>query len=388
MRIDFDEPIDRSGSRSLKWDRYQDKSILPLWLADMDFRSPPEVIDAVRECVEHGVFGYGNAPPALLEVVGAHLASWNDWPVAPEAISWISSTVPGLNVAAHVVGKPGDAIITPVPVYHPFLSIPGNAQRIHVPVRCARTGARWELDFDAIEAALKRTKANLIMFCNPHNPLGRVYNREELETLAHLALRYDAIICSDEIHCHLILDPKAKHIPIASLDPEVSRNTVTLMAPSKTFNIAGLNFGFAVITDKGLREKFTEGYNKFAQPMISPLALAAAEAAYLHGWGWLEQLLDYLRGNEEMLRTALAKMPGVEVTPVEATCLAWVDISRLNLSNPSQHFERYGLGLSDGALFDGVGFMRINFGCTRATLRQVIERFAKAVTGATNLSAA
>lgn len=380
-RINFDEPVDRRDTHSLKWNKYKNQDVLPLWVADMDFRAPPEVIRALHERVEHGIFGYAEPGKPLLDRVDTYLATRHNWQVPPEAVVWISAVMPGLNIAVRAMGKPGDAVVMPVPVYHPFLAVANNTDRQHIAVRCVRTANRWEFDFEALEDALKRADAAVIVLCNPHNPLGRVYSRRELETLAALALRYKATICSDEIHCDLILDQTARHIPIASLDPEVAKNTITLMAPSKTFNIPGLNFGFAVITDKTLRQRFTTAYDRFVQPSISPLALAAAEASYQYGQPWLDQMLDYLRANEKLLRTSLAEVSNVRTTLVEATYLAWIDVSRSGVSNLAlaSHFEKNGLGLSDGNAFDGAGFVRLNFACTNALLQQAIDRFLKAV---------
>lgn len=374
----FDLVIDRTRSSSTKWLKHQGQDKLPLWVADMDFKSPPAVLAALHERVEHGIFGYTEVSERLVELIIERLSSYNNWQVDPKWLVWLAAVVPGLNMAAHTVGEPGDAIVMPVPVYHPFLAVPAHAGRAHVPVRLAQDGDKWVMDLDAIDAALVRTKAKLVVICNPQNPTGRVYRKAELEALAEIVLRRDAIICSDEIHCDLIVQPGLKHTPIASLSPEVADKTITLLAPTKTFNMPGLNFAFAVISNPELRQKYRNSRSGM-QPAISPFALVAAEAGYASGGDWLQRLLVYLRGNAQMVQATVAALPNVQMTPVEATCLAWLDVRACELPDPATHFERYGIGLSDGRQFDGAGFVRLNFGCPRTTLQLGLDRLQEAV---------
>lgn len=375
---EFDLVIDRTTAHSTKWNKHLDKGILPVWLADMDFKSPPAVIQALQERVEHGIFGYTEVSEALIELIVNHLQQAYDWKVQPGWLCWLSAVVPGLNMAARTMGDQDDAIVMPVPVYHSFFDIPRYSGRPHVRVKLVRNKDQWEMDLDALDDALKKTAATLIMICNPQNPTGRVYTRKELEALADLALRRGAFICSDEIHCDLLLQPGLKHVSIASLAPDIANNCITLMAPTKTFNMPGLNFAFAVVPSPQLRTRYRASRIGM-QPSLSPLSLVAAEAAYSHGNPWLQRLKTYLRGNAHILKQAIDELPGVRMTTVEATCLAWIDINERGIDDPGFYFEQHGLGLSEGKQFDGEGYMRFNFGCPRKTLNKAIECFRQAM---------
>lgn len=376
-QIDFDELHDRRRTCSNKWDKYKDQDILPLWVADMDFRSPDAVIQAMQERVSHGIFGYSSPSENLENLVLAHAANLN-WKLEKRWVTWLLGIVPGLNIAARTVGEPGDHLLVTTPMYYPFLSVPDNAERGLIKVPCCLDGNRWVLDFDALDQALAQPRSSMLLFCNPHNPLGRVYSRAELERVAELVLRHDSVICSDEIHCDLLLADKAVHIPIASLDEDIAQRSITLMAPTKTFNIPGLSFSYAVIPNTELRHRFAA--NRLGmQPSLSPLSLTAAEAAYRYGGPWLSQLLSYLRGNAEAIHERIRSLSGVRMTPVEATCLAWIDISELGLADPVKHFEKHGLGLSGGGAFGDERYIRLNFGCPRSRLNEALDRFASAV---------
>ena len=375
---EFDLVIDRTATHSTKWSKYSDKSILPAWLADMDFRSPPEVIKALQERVEHGVFGYSEVPESLTESIVNHLQQTYDWKIQPGWLCWLSAVMPGLNMATRIMGDQDDAMIIPTPVYHPFLDAPRYSHRPHVRVNLVRNKDQWEMDLDALDDALKKTAATLVIICNPQNPTGRVYTRKELEALADIVLRRGAFLCSDEIHCDLLLQPDLTHTPIASLAPDIANSCITLMAPTKTFNMPGLNFAFAVVPSPQMRTRYRAA-RMGMQPSLSPLSLAAAEAAYSHGNPWLQRLKAYLRGNAHILKQAIDELPGVQMTTVEATCLAWIDISERGINDPAPYFEQHGLGLSEGKQFDGEGFMRFTFGCPRKTLYEAIDRFRQAM---------
>ncbi len=374
---EFDQVLDRRGGDSTKWNKYEGRDILPLWVADMDFRSPAEIIEALRHRVDHGIFGYSDIPESLVEAIVQHLFTRYGWSIRKDWISWVASVLPGVNIAARTTGSEDDPLIIPIPAYHPFLNVPGHAHREYVPLRLVKNRDRWEMDLDELDQTLARTNATMVLLCNPHNPTGCVYSRSELEAFADIVLKHGAFICSDEIHCDLLIQPELTHIPIASLAPDVANSTITLMSPGKTFNMPGLNFGFAVISNPTLRRSFRE--NRLGmQPVCSPLSMAAAEAGYSHGQAWLKRLLTYLRGNAHIV---LQKMRSLEVpmTPVEATFLAWLDIREFELKKPVQYFERYGIGLHDGRDFGDEGFVRLNFGCSRSTLSLALERFEEAV---------
>ena len=375
--FDFDAPVDRYQTASLKWGRYGSRDIIPLWVADMDFRSPPAVLRALGSRVEHGIFGYGAAPKALTEVVCEMLARRYGWQVEPEHLVWLPGLVCGLNVACRSLGAGHDAVVTLVPIYPPFLTAPGNSGRGLVTVSLVHERNRWIIDFDELEKSLT-PQTRLLLLCNPHNPVGRVYSRQELEKLVALCGRHNVVICSDEIHSDLILDADKSHIPTASISPEAAARTITLMAPSKTFNIPGLGCAFAVISHRELRNKFLQAMAGIV-PEVNILGYAAAEAAYRDGWDWLAALLEYLRGNSQLVEKEIAAMADLSMHHVEATYLAWIDARRIENLSPGRFFEAYGVGLSEGSDFGFPGYVRLNFGCPRALLQEALHRMQRAI---------
>jgi cystathionine beta-lyase len=378
--FDFDEVVDRRGSSCEKWEKYRDRDIIPMWVADMDFRSPPAVIEALQRRTAHGVFGYTKAPAELVDtVVGMLERDWG-WRVDPSWIVWLPGLVTGLNVTCRAVGEDGDDVLTLVPVYPPFLSAPGYSRRGLVRVPLHEASNRWSIDFDRLAAAAT-PRTRLFMLCNPHNPVGRVFDRHELQKLAEFCLAHGAVICADEIHCGLVLDPGKRHVPIATLGAEIAQRTITLMAPSKTFNLAGLGCAMAVIPAPELRRRFLQAKAGIV-PMINPYGYLAAEVAYRSGEDWRRALIAYLRGNRDMLDEALPRMPGgLSMAPVEGTYLAWIDIRGAGLDAPVAFFEAAGVGLQEGREFDGPGFVRLNFGCRRALLQEALRRMRAALEG-------
>jgi cystathionine beta-lyase len=374
--FDFDTPVERYHTSSLKWDRYRNRDIIPLWVADMDFRSPPPVIRALGRRVEHGVFGYGAVPKGLIDLVCEMLARKYSWQIEPEHLVWLPGLVCGLNVACRSVGTASDEVMTLVPIYPPFLTAPKNSGRGLVTVPLVAERNRWIIDFDALAKSIT-PKTRLLLFCNPHNPVGRVYNREELDKLVSLCDREDIIICSDEIHCDLILDSDKNHIPTASTSPEAEDRTITLMAPSKSFNIPGLGCSFAVISNKQLRNNFLQAMAGIV-PEVNILGFTAAEAAYREGWDWLVSLLEYLRGNSRLVEKEIASMDHLFMHHVESTYLAWIDARRLDEFFPGRFFEAFGVGLSEGSDFGCPGYVRLNFGCSRILLQEALQRMKRA----------
>jgi len=375
--FDFDTIIDRSNTGSEKWDRFQGREVIPLWVADMDFRSPPAVMAALHERIEHGVFGYTHPPQGLVEAVLEHLERDFCWQVQPDWLVWLPGLVCGLNVLSRAVGEAGDEVITFTPVYPPFMSAPTLSQRSTVKVPLILDGGRWVADLEALERAItSRTK--LLLLCSPHNPVGRAWNRDELQQFADVAERHDLVIGSDDIHAGLILDEGTRHLPIAALSPETARRTITLLAPSKTYNIPGLGCSFAVVSDQVLRKSFIKAAGRIV-PHVNLLGYTAAEAAYRHGEGWRQALLAYLRGNRDLVESAIRNMPGLAMTHVEATYLAWIDTRAAGLGNPGTFFENAGVGLSNGADFDAAGFVRLNFGCSRILLKDALMRMEAAL---------
>ena len=377
--FDFDTPVKRHATSSLKWDRYMGRDIIPLWVADMDFRSPPAVIEALQQRVDHGVFGYGVAPAELYETVCTMLATKYEWQVQPEWLIWLPGLVSGLNIACRAIGGQGDAVMTMVPIYPPFLTAPKHFNRQLIRVPLLDDGKRWVIDFELLEKSIT-AKTRLLLLCSPHNPVGRVFDREELAKLVSICEKYDIIICSDEIHCDLILDTDKKHIPTATISPAAEARTITLMAPSKTFNVPGLGCSFAIISDTDLRQKFYLAMGGIV-PEVNILGYTATLAAYRDGWEWLACLLDYLRENRQLVEQEIGSIDGLTMRYVEATYLAWIDARSIDARSPARYLEKAGVGLSEGSDFGSPGFMRLNFGCPRSLLKQALERMSQALAG-------
>ncbi len=372
-QTEFDTVIDRRGTFASKWEKYRGRDILPFWVADMDFSAPGFILEAVQARLEHGILGYTETPHDLVTTFQTWLQRRHGWSVEEEWLVWLPGVVPGLNLTAKAVASPGGSILIPTPVYHPFLQVAGHVGQASIKVRLARSDVRWEMDFDALGEACDRN-TRLFLLSNPQNPTGRVYTLAELTALADFCLRHDLYLCSDEIHCDLVLDESARHIPIASLAPEIAERTISLFAANKTYNIPGLGCAVAVIPDAKLRVNFLSARAGLVHG-IGPLAFAACTAAFADTSQWLPTLLEYLRGNLRRLQSLI----GNRMTPVEATFLAWIDLRDLGIDHPGTYLEGHGLGLSDGAPFGGPGFVRFNFGCPRTLLDRGIRRFESAL---------
>lgn len=379
--FDFDRLIDRRPTASNKWRKF-DKDVLPLWVADMDFASPEPVVRALRERAEHGVYGYVFEEPEFFEVVADRIQKRYGWRVGPEAVVLLPGVIAGLNMAARVFAAPGDGLLEQVPVYPPILRCPSNIglTRDEAPL-ARRADGRYEVDWEAFERAIHgRTRAFIL--CNPHNPTGRVYTREELTRMAEICGRRGLSIIADEIHCDLLYAGQ-RHVPIASLAPEVAARTITLMSPSKTFNLAGLKCAIAVVPDAALREKFlATKVDLVANPNV--FGFAAALAAYRDGGPWLDALLTYLEANRDYtMKYVRENFPGVVVYPPEGMYLAWLDFRSAGIpgNDPYTLFlEKARVALNDGPTFGpgGQGFARLNFGCPRAMLTEGLDRMRDA----------
>ena len=372
--FDFDTVADRSGSDSHKWQRYGDRDIIPMWVADMDFPSPPEILKALHQRIDHGIFGYGSPSPRLKEAILSHLYAAYGWEVDPTWIIFLPGLVTGLNVACRSWGRPGAGILTTVPVYPPFLTAPGFAGKRLLTTRLIYSDQRWQFDWNALQDAISPGTA-MFLLCNPHNPTGRVFTRRELEQLADICLKSRMVICSDEIHCDLVMEPGCRHIPLASISPEVADRTVTLMAPSKTYNIPGLGCAFAVVSNPKLRQRFKKAMSGIV-PHVNVLGFVAAQAAFEFGSPWLKRVLAYLRENRDRVFQWTRQFKELEMAQVEATYLAWIDVHSIEQTNPAAFFESGGVGLSDGAFFGAPGFVRLNFGCSRILLEKALDRMA------------
>jgi len=360
--------------------------VLPLWVADMDFQSPEPVIRALRERVEHGVFGYlAFEQPEFHELFVDRLLKRYGWRVSPDAIVIIPGVIPGFNVAGRVFAAPGDGLILQTPVYPPILRAAGNMGLTREEVALARRpDGSYAVDVDAFAAAI-RERTRFFLLCNPHNPVGRVFRRDELERLAEVCLRRGLTIVADEIHCELVYSGH-RHTPIASLDPEIAERTITFMAPSKTFNLAGLKCSVAIIPNAALREKFVAARVDLVST-VNVLGYTAAFAAYRDGQAWLDELLRYLEANRDFaVEYARTRLPGVTVAAPEATYLAWLDCRNAGTAagDPFTFFlDTARVALNDGTLFGrgGEGFVRLNFGCPRPRLAEALDRIREALTG-------
>ncbi|MGP9566724.1 MalY/PatB family protein [Halomonas sp. AOP5-B2-8] len=380
MAYDFATPIERrhpeGGWVSQKWHRYGD-NILPLWVADMDFCSPPAVIDALQARVAHGVYGYGEVPATLTETLCQWSAQHYDWRIQPEWQQWLPGVVPALHLAALALTEPGDGVLTVAPIYPPFLAVAERTGRLPQQAMLAQPtapGEPWQLDIAALEAAIT-PRTRLLLWCQPHNPTGRVWRHEELAALATLVERHDLWVVSDELHCDLLLSEGAQHRPLAAAFPGLAKRTITLWAPSKTFNLAGLTSACAVIPDATLRKRFAAAA-KGLLPDGNVLGLVAAEAAYREGEAWRQALLNVLRENRDTLQARVATWPGVNWHASEATYLAWLDMREAGLGEaPYQTLlSEVGVALSDGAAFGCPGFVRLNFGTTASLLEVALSR--------------
>lgn len=380
MIYDFDQVLDRRPTDSVKWNYYG--NALPLWVADMDFRAPEPVIRALRQRVEHGIFGYGTEPPELRSLLVERLHRLYGWEVAPEALVFVPGVVSGFNLACRAVTHPGDGLLVQTPVYFPILQVPRNVNLIMNEMQLTwQPDGQYEIDLDLFEATITG-RTRVFILCNPHNPVGRVFRRDELERMAEICLRHDIVICSDEIHCDLVFEGHP-HVPIASMDPEIAARTITLMAPSKTYNIAGLHASVAIIPNPQLRKRY-EAVRADLVPRLDVLGYAAIVAAYRDGGPWLNQVLRYLVANRDfLLRYISDSLPGISMHSPEGTYLAWLDCREAALpANPHRFFlEKAKVALSDGATFGrgGKEFVRLNFACPRTTLIEALERMRQAL---------
>lgn len=375
MAFDFDQLIDRRHSDSLKWYKYRDSDVLPLWIADSDFRSPPCIIEAIKKRAGHGVFGYGAVPEGLIEITVSRLAQRYNWHIQPEWIIMLPGVISGLNLAVRAFTTGDEATVAPTPIYSPFRRAAKLAERAQVNLPLRLQNQRWIVDLDA---SLLQGNERLLLLCNPHNPGGTVYRRDELEAQLAFAQQHQLIVCSDEIHCDLILSPETHHIPFASLSEDAAERSITLISPSKAFNIAGLGASMAIIPNPELRKRFMQ-VREGIVPGVNILALVAAEAAWREGDAWLAAQLDYLRANRDWLTDQLNSLPELQMVTPEATYLGWIDASQLKVASPAIYFEKHGLGFSPGRDFGDDNFVRINFACPREILEQANSRLQQAV---------
>lgn len=388
MKYNFDEIIDRKNTNSSKWDaleqRFGASDVLPLWVADMDFRVPEQVRIALKNTAEHGVFGYTVRPDSFYEAIIDWHARRHDWQIEKEWITISSGAVASLSMLVQAFTEPGDQIVIQSPVYHPFFSVIEKNGRELVDNTLVFDGEHYRMDFDDLEKKLSNEASKVLILCNPHNPVGRVWTKEELTKLGDLCLKHQVLVISDEVHCDLILNDHI-HTPFASISKEFSEHSITCVAPSKTFNLAGLQASAIVIPNEENERKFKESLNIQDTGMTNPFAVTALEAAYNHGDEWLDQLLIYLQRNVDFLSAFFKQnLPQINVIQPEGTYLVWLDFRSLNLS--AKELEKFLLSkakvaLNQGYIFGqaGEGFVRINIACPQATLKEGLKRISNAV---------
>lgn len=377
MTSAFDQIHHHLDWHSTKWGKYRGSETIPLWIADMDFAVPPAIQTALAAHVRHGVLGYTQVPRDLPGALAVYLQRHYAWTVDPGAVVWLPGLVLGINLAVRAACADDDTVVSFTPVYPPFLDAAKWQKRGLVALPLAVDGMEYRIDLEALDAALTATpNARLLLLCHPHNPVGKVFSRGDLEALAEIVLRHDLIVCSDEVHCDLILDPAKQHIPFAHLYPDLAARTITLMGPGKTYNIAGLGAAFAVIDNPELRRKFRLAMAHLV-PDITAFGYTALLAALTDAEPWRQELLHYLRNNRDLVAATMAQLQ-LPMTRVDATYLAWLDARQI--PNAHAFFEAHGVGLSDGTPFGAPGFLRLNFGCPRSVLEQALARMTQAMT--------
>jgi len=384
MHYDFDQIIDRQSSDSVKWNHF-DPDVLPMWVADMDFQTPDFILEAIRKRLQHKILGYTFLPDSFFQAI----MNWNSrrhgWQIRKEWISFSPGVVPALNLLVMALTKPGDKIIVQPPVYFPFFSAVKNHGRILVNNPLRYENERYGMDFGQLTSCLD-DKVSMLILSSPHNPTGNVWDREVLLKLARICEDRNIIILSDEIHGDLIF-PGSRHIPMASLSPSIANHTITCMAPSKTFNLAGLSTSYLVIPNPELKMKYDTVLEQVHVGAGNIFGFTALEAAYNEGEEWLGQLMAYLYDNLAMLTGYFQQhIPRIKVIPPEATYMVWLDCRALGMGKEALRdfmIRKAGLGLSDGFLFgeEGDGFQRINMGCPRPVLEKALFQLRNAIDG-------
>jgi cystathionine beta-lyase len=383
----FDQIVDRRNTQCVKWDGatevFGKEDLLPMWVADMDFCPPQAVVEAVKARAAHGIYGYEIKPASLHEAVLNWLKTRHNWVVDPSWLSYSPGVVSGLATAILALTEPGDRIVIQPPVYPPFFAVGDQNDRVIVENPLIEENGRYTMNLTELEEIF-RSGVKFFVLCSPHNPVGRVWTRSELLALAELFVKYEVTVLSDEIWSDLVF-PGHKHTPLASLSPEIADRVITFMAPSKTFNLAGLYLSDVIIPNQGLRDRFTNQMERTAQVHLNVFAPVAAEAAYREGHEWLGELLTYLTENVAFLKSELAKITSkIRVVQSEGTFVVWLDCRELDI--PAEELNKFfvekaGIALNDGAMFGsaGVGFQRMNIGCPRSVIKDAVERIAKAL---------
>ncbi|MDE6300399.1 MAG: pyridoxal phosphate-dependent aminotransferase [Muribaculaceae bacterium] len=384
MSYDFDTPVDRHGSMSYKWDTTPD-GVLPLWVADMDFKAAPCIIDALRRRVEHGVFGYVSVPDEYYQAVDKWFTRRHGWSVNREHVIYTSGVVPAVSACLKALTKPGDRVIVQTPAYNCFFSsIRNNGCELSAN-RLIYHPDGYTIDWEDLERRAADPLATVLILCNPHNPSGRVWTRDELLRIADICLRNNVFVISDEIHCELVYDT-IRYTPYGSLGEEIARQGVVCISPSKAFNIAGLQIANIVAPDSDIRARIDRAINDNEVCDVNPFGVTATIAAYNEGESWLEELLTYIRGNMDFLTDYLRKnIPDLKPVPLEGTYLAWIECSATGMNGDSLELfliDRAGVRLNSGSMYGpgGEDFVRMNLACPKCVLSEALDRMKMALT--------
>ncbi|MED3648033.1 pyridoxal phosphate-dependent aminotransferase [Halalkalibacterium halodurans] len=385
-RTVFDQVIERKQTASAKWDAvdqlFQGEDLLPMWVADMDFRAPQPVIDALKERVEHGVFGYPVHSPSVDAAVKHWVKRHYDWEIRESDIVYTSGVVPTISYIIEAFTAVGDEIVIQTPVYYPFYQLVNNNERTLVKNPLRFDGETYTMDLEHLSSVISE-KAKMLILCNPHNPVGRVWRKEELEKIAELCVKHDLLLVSDEIHADLVFEGK-KHIPIASLSAEVASRTFTCLAPSKTFNLAGLQTSYCVIRNDKYRARLQKYLKKRFMGMSNSFAELVTEVAYNQGDEWLLALRKYVWDNYLYVKDTLeTSMPRLSVLEPEGTYLLWIDCSRLGLTASERKkwlVDEAKVAMNHGEIFgvEGQSFERMNIACPRVTVEEAMRRLKRA----------
>ena len=382
MEYNFDTPTHRRGTNSYKWDSSPDNDMLPMWVADMDFKTAPCIIEALKERVDHGIFGYTRVPDEYYDAVTGWFSRRHGWKIVSDWILYTSGVVPAVSAVIKGLTSPGKKIVTLTPAYNCFFSSIRNNGCLLASCPLKYEDNRFYIDFDCLEALLADPDATILLLCNPHNPSGRVWTKEELLRIGHLCLKHGVMVVSDEIHCELV-HPGHEYTPFASLAKEFSENCVTCVSPSKAFNIAGLQIASIITENNDWRQRIDKAININEVCDVNPFGVIATIAAYNKGEEWLTHLLKYIHGNYIFLKDyCAAHLPQLPIAPLEGTYLAWMDCRSLNI--PSERMEEemkkeVKLWLNAGTMYgkEGEGFLRWNLACTRQTLEEGLRRFQR-----------
>lgn len=382
MKYDFDEIIDRRGTNCVKWDGADNQDVLPMWVADMDFCTAPAIIDALRRRVDHGIFGYTRVPQSYYDAITGWFARRHGWNIDKDWIIYTSGVVPALSAIIKALTVPGDKVLIQTPVYNCFFSSICNNGCEIVESPLIYTDNTYSIDFEDLERKAADPKVKAMILCNPHNPAGRVWNRDELIGIGEICIRHDVVVIADEIHCELVM-PGYEYTPFASISEEFSRHSVSCVSPSKAFNIAGLQIANIVCADAVRRAKIDRAININEVCDVNPFGVIALQAAYNEGAEWLDQLLEYIHGNYECMRRFCEEhLPDFPITKLEGTYLVWMDCRKFGMTSAELEkvlIQDAKLWLNAGTMYgkDGEGFMRWNIACPRARMIEGLKRFEK-----------